>query len=101
MACMLITVLSICLLRSIYSYENVTYCFDDVCVETGKDVAHVWFTDTEKVMVCPEPYASCDVGKLVYDFCFDTFGYTGSNRSVCANNLWRMHAIKVLERKLR
>ena len=91
---MLYVLLLLCVLHGSNANANITYCFDDLCIDTKDVIANVWFTDTDKVLICPQPYASCDVGKLVYDFCFDTFGYTGMNRSICANNLWRMHALK-------
>lgn len=76
-------------------YATGSYCFDDVCAHTDEE-ARIYFEDIQKDFKCPEPYATCDVAKEAYQFCFDNFGYTGLNRSICATTVWRMYSIKEL-----
>jgi len=69
-------------------------CYDDVCVGKDENVPSIWFTDRPDIFACSFPYTECDVGTLAFDFCGAVMNVTGSQRMVCAHNLWRMYALK-------
>lgn len=96
--CLLVLCTVLCLV--VYTYQQVVesaddvLCYDDVCVRSSEEVPRIWFNDRPDIFACPQPYATCDVGALAYEFCNVSMGLSGHDRAVCSHNLWRMLALK-------